>query len=1045
MKQFYLFLMALVLSVGVTNAADYKINVEWDNAGALSFKAGYSAMSVAADATSFTYNIDAEDEDELFMAKSLVVEPVNGYIITRAYYMEDGAEMNVVTYNPAKYTLSANKYAGKTVYFETTAPVMDASFTLDIAYFPKAVRGIEFNGSKREVSSLNQGENVIEYASSIDNEVVIYPTWEAFVMDGDEKVTSKFYAITKNGEDISNTSGWDDFNKFYTVSLTNGDVIRVVPTEEDPNAGVDPAELKATVTFDFSAAPAGILKSIFYNGKFYSLSDLTDNKLTVDKNDVIRVNFNEDYNITSATFNGEELTVNDNSVKFIANATGTFAVVATEKEYGYKTYTAYVLCPEGLRIANGNFLSGEFADLSQGEPYMEEVTVPAGAGYDEFTIPAGELQKVTFQMTDKYNQIVLGTNNGYWLKAARVWGNLAKELDSPTSETQILLIAKKIENDAKAYVYIDKALDPTKIQLRPDRTNGDPKTRYFTETGMNEIEFDSEYEPFFAVANTDTEWVDNSGDSPKPLYISTLFESNVAVGGQDMFWDSENFCYMATRLTDGCMIRIAPTIRKNVKVTRDRFAFVDAYADATMTPIDLSTAGTATTVKAYALTDLHFYIDPSNTEVYVDDVKQDVEENYVKVTVEDSHKIAIKYTGENIAEAEFTPEQGTVTNLEEILISFPKAQSVEIALDENGDERSAGDIRFSAGNAWAPIYASIEKVEDAEVPTFRYIPYPAPESPYYLTLMIPNDFFTFNGTTDTAENDYVVTYEFAPESTEMTYSFTPESSISKDWTEWGINVAIAFGDNQFVSTFDREKLHATFEGEEINFALGGDVDFRIEGNYFMMTFNGEKYGNRVGTLVLTMDEGAVTLYDGQTTPAITQTWTVCEAIATNFTLSHSKDDYNTETNTLTIRIAFPDYDSVEVFNENGATLKEDGYAANNYYETGVIRKVETAEANGETRAAAAEHIFAIEFPLPTKDIDYDLNIRQGTFTLNGFQESDEINQHYTFAEIQSSINAVISGIREGEIYTLGGIRVNTTIDALPAGLYIINGVKVAKK
>lgn len=1050
MKQFYLFMFSILLTLGMVTPAfaqddeifTYTIDVEFNNPGSLRFTQGMrTALPVDASATTFHYEVE---DDNPWTAPVLYVWPQNGYQFVRAWYDNDGVETEISIPRPTYLQLQVSNYDGKTVHIETGLPQPDASITVDIEYFPKAVGDITLKGSRTEVKNFVQGENTIEYLSSKDSQIDIRPTWEAYVMDGEEKVTNKFYSIKKNGTDISDT--YDDFNKVYTVAIADGDVFSITPTPEDPNAGTNPEDLYANITFDFSEAPEGLLKSIFYNGQFInSLSELENNTLKAEKNEVIRLNFNDDYVVSSVTYNGELVSNFDNSnAKIIASESGVVKVIASEKVYGTTTYTAYVMCPEGLRVANGNFLSGEYVDLTGGEVYNEEVDVPGiDGGVSAFTIPAGQLRKVTFSVSDKYDQIVIGANNGYWLKAARKWSNLSEPIEGATKEESILLVAKKIQNDASVQVYIDESLDPSLVQLRPSRVNGDPKTRRFEHTGFTTIEFDSEYEPSFSVANNGEAWIDNSGASPKALYIATIFDSEYIIGGREMSWDSENMVYGPAALPDGGILRIAPAVRKNVKISRDRYAFAEAMQGAMWEQIELPEAGSSVTVKDYALTPLNFYIDPSSTEIYVDDVKQEAEENLVTVVITNNHKIEIKYVGEDPTVAQFTPAEGLVDSLEEIRISFPNASMVALAMDEYGDEVSADMIRFSAGNSWGPIYATVEQDWSADVPTFIYKPYPAPALPVTYKLTIPADFFTFNNYSDCAMADITGEFTLNMAQEDIEYAFEPQGYINKEYTEYGVNVAIIFGENQVAKTYDKSKMSATFNGEPVDMTT--EVEYMVEYNMFMFTFDAEKYGNQEGTLELNLEEGAITMTSGQSTPAMSYSWQICEPVEFVYALSHSRDDYNLETNLLTIQVIFPGYDSVEVYNENGATLREDSYNANAYFETGRISKISHVQASPILRATANDHVFAIEFPLPTKDISYNLNIRPGTFTINGFQESDEIEHNYSLANIMTGVNGVISDILEGKIFNLQGVQLNSSLNELPAGVYIINGQKVIKK
>lgn len=1040
MKQIYFLAVALLMSLSYVAPAYgqddddevYSFTVEWDNPGAVTLKKGIRVITLAPEATSYVYEAFSEWDP------NIVVGAASGWQISEVYYF-DGADKKAVNKGYAGYSLSLSDYNGKTIHVVTEQVAMNAQITINALFTPKAISEVTFRGSGVTQKQFEKGNQVVKFNSGLDSEVEIIATADAWKLDGDgDKVYRQFYSIKKNGADVSDT--WDDWSSVYKVPVSDGDVIEIQPTEVDPNAGIDPEDLYATVNFDFSASPEGSLKNIFCNGNFYTLADVAGG-LKVEKGTEIRVNFNEDYTVTSATYAGASLDFTDGSLKFKADKSGTLTVVAKEKEYSKRTFTAYVVCPEGIKLANGNQLSNEIADLTGGTPYGQEVTVPGSDSVKTFTIPAGELREVTFELSDKYNTISIAANSGYWLKAVRDFTSLSTGLETYLEKSKVhtlLIVAKKIADDATAQVYIDKGIDPTSVQLRPNRANGASGNRTFKANGFNTFTYDSEYEPGFAVCCTDGEMVDNTGNSPKPLYMATIYETEMPVGGVDMIWDSENMCYNYTAIPDGGLVKVYPTLRKNVKVTRDRFAFAEGFVGSNWEEIDLSEPEVATTVKAYSLTDMSFYVDPATTEVWVDGVKQEDEEGFVSFVIEDNHKVQIKRMGEDPSIPVYSAEGGA-TSLAEVLITFPNAAYAEKRYGKSTDE-----IRFSAGDIWAPISVDLQQVYGSEVPTFRLSVTPAPTTPGNYELMIPADFFCFNYTEDAAPADFSAVFVLTPNQGEITYEFEPSCALNAEWTAWGAWIGMIFGEGQMPAIADDSKITVKWNGEVVS---AEDYEVSVESNMLMLgVFSSEVTEGNEGEIELILEEGSITV-NGQVLPAVDHTWKVM--MPKEFVYDIPGHNYDDENGRFTVFVTFPGhYDSVEVYNENGITLKEEGYGSDFYNETGVIMRDNAVGCAFymEEEQEATPHVFGVTFRLPVKDTRYTLSARRGTFTINGFQESDEFYKDYDFSEIATGVASVMMDmLTEGKVYNMQGMRQSAKWSELPAGMYIVNGKKMVKE
>lgn len=427
MKQIYFFVMAALLSIGLAANAEtftFVTDFEWDNPGALKFTYNYQVQNVG-NSTSLHFVLQEEGDegddeaDVAFGLKSMVIEPQNGYAISRVYYLlDDGSEKEITTWNKAKYSVNIGTYRGKKIFITTEKPEPDATLTLKVLNTPKSINYVGFNGSGTEYDKVTKGDNVLSFFKAKDSKISISVNGYAYVLDADgEKEYSKVYSLTRNGQDVTANYDWGT----YTFDIAPDDVIVIQPLEVDPDAEVNPEDLESTVTFDLDI-PDGMFKNIFYDGKFYtSLSDLDNNQLKVTRGDSFNLNFNDDFVISEATYAGETIDFTDTQIRLTPTKSGTLYVKAAVKDYGTRTITAYVVCPEGVVLANGNFLSNEIVDFSslEGEVVEDALSVPGVEPVAAFEIPAGQLRKYTFTVSQKYSNLSVKAAKGYWLKAVR--------------------------------------------------------------------------------------------------------------------------------------------------------------------------------------------------------------------------------------------------------------------------------------------------------------------------------------------------------------------------------------------------------------------------------------------------------------------------------------------------------------------------------------------------------------------------------------------------------------------------------------------------
>lgn len=366
-----------------------------------------------------------------------------------------------------------------------------------------------------------------------------------------------------------------------------------------------------------------------------------------------------------------------------------------------------------------------------------------------------------------------------------------------------------------------------------------------------------------------------------------------------------------------------------------------------------------------------------------------------------------------------TPAPGsTVESLDVVTIEFPEAKDVEF---NNGLSTLTNNSSYAS-----PSY-ECNRVEGASHPTFTLtMPAGAQKAPMgTLSFIIEEGAFTIDG-------------ESSPE---VIVPYTIEHEISKDYIiepsstiligSYGINWAFIFDETVRVSIADASKVEVSINGNAV-----GASDFEImpEGNMLMMGIY-DKSILEAGTLHVTAEAGAFTL-NGEPAPALEGTWQLVEP--KNYTFELTPDPEALKVNDLSsITIVFPEASSIKLYNQYGISLTQ-GYT---YRAT--VESVEVSDAEARATGASATIKFA---NAPTEAGAYSFVVRQGTFTLDGAQESPEIS--VTYGNFTTGIEVIeINGSTEVTVVSLNGQVLLKNAPAaelgkLPAGVYIVNGVKM---
>lgn len=379
-----------------------------------------------------------------------------------------------------------------------------------------------------------------------------------------------------------------------------------------------------------------------------------------------------------------------------------------------------------------------------------------------------------------------------------------------------------------------------------------------------------------------------------------------------------------------------------------------------------------------------------------------------------SEEVIAHYTYKPVYE--LTPaSKSTVENLDEITITFPDATSVEF----NGNEQSF--VLTVMPYYAAPGY-NCERVNDN---TFRLTILEGAQAipTGTASFLIEEGAFTIDGeASPEIHATYTVQHQVSTE-----WQATPEKTIV--YADYGFFWAFVFDESARVSTPDMSKIHVNFCGEDLS---STQYDVMSEANNLMMQITAADL-LKEGELIVTIDEGAFNI-SGTPNPEMTYTWNV--VAPKNYTSTVIPSNDNVVNDLSTITVAFPEAKTAEVYNENGVSLVKSDYSYR-------VNPTITAVADGEYPA------FKFEFnPEPVTLGDYILTCRQGAFTLDGAQESPEIELTYSFDKNSGVWNIGVDGNGNVTIVTVDGRVIAADVPAsevntLEKGkVYIINGVKV---
>ena len=401
--------------------------------------------------------------------------------------------------------------------------------------------------------------------------------------------------------------------------------------------------------------------------------------------------------------------------------------------------------------------------------------------------------------------------------------------------------------------------------------------------------------------------------------------------------------------------------------------------------------------------------------------------------------------GQKTYSYEFSPASGsTVQELKTVKLTFPEAKTVAL----NEDERYF-IFQSISGGQWGQqdqVQVSIE----GNVATLTLYPEGTKITPRAYALRIGAGTFTIDG--DQASPEIYATWEVERTTqVDMTWKPTPDL---KDEAGNGIYVnngsgmfvGFFFSEDETITALNPSVITVTFNGAKLGKRNWNDLSkmgYEIAGggsdypNVLMVNASGGALMETAttGALTVTVPAGAVSISGQPTTEEISYTWNLVQP--KTYTMVVTPADRSIVRSLKEFTVEFPDAKTAELFTQGFVNFKK------GYMVVGGFASIEAV--------AGAEHpTFTITYPNEVTEAgEYTLYFNQGAFTLDGSQESPETTFTYTVDPNASGVSDILAG-EDGKVTvaTLGGVLMLKDAEAsdlnlLPAGIYIVNGKKVA--
>ncbi len=384
---------------------------------------------------------------------------------------------------------------------------------------------------------------------------------------------------------------------------------------------------------------------------------------------------------------------------------------------------------------------------------------------------------------------------------------------------------------------------------------------------------------------------------------------------------------------------------------------------------------------------------------------------------------------------EFTPAEGTeIGEWQEFKLTFPEASKVTYNEDE-------AYIIIRQGWNWGS--QDIDVAVEGNTATLTVYSEGAPSNGV-ITLAIGAGTFILDDTTSSEE--IMANWNYV-RSTPVNFEWTADPEKNYINEGYGIYLALIYDEMETVNMGDNFDQIVVKLNDKVlggyNYAddetLGVEVMCEGYNALIINVMGGEAYDPTLtGTVSVSIPAGALSI-SGQPNPdAIEFTWNIIAK--KEYTMIATPASESTVKELSEITLEFPDAETVE--------LSE--YFLIQYFGVweGYSMK---ANATAIEAVAGAEHpTFKVSFDPITEAGNYRITMQNGIFVFDGTQENEFAELFYTVDPNYTGVEDVIAGADSFTVYNLQGILVlsEATADdvkALPAGIYIVNGSKVAVK
>lgn len=968
MKKLYsmMMLLAVAICASFTAKADVSATLTWDTPGSVVIYVGSTAESSRVELPAGATSYDAVITGQTY--GSVYARAAEGYMLEDAVCEDDGKTIAPSSWGTPQISvnMSASQHGGHRVKINCSKLEYDGSITVNLISAGDVTATI--NGTSREVK-LNGGENVIPLSTKFDKTVnfsaPLAGSSSPYVKKGDTEYEWKAkYAFST---DLSHDA----------IDVANGDVFTVKYNDEAPVAPVEEVYYKVSLNFLNEEAKQAL----------QMIRNVTQSKTIAEResfqvleNDKISMSFNaKDYTIE---VDGKAVEAVDGAAYSVwysdaITSDTSISISAAERAYEPVEISFMVNDPECVEVHDGE-IDGEIIDLASLSP--TSVTYD-GVDYKKYNVSA----------SGKYKKLFIVAADNCWVESAGYGkGTDYEESGAATPEmTDYRVVAYKIVRDKKLVVYVDNSVDLSKATLKDKNLQ-----KFDLQKGYNEFLVDPKYSSPMTVA---------------PIGVADGDPFNVQLNYAAVKKDADSGTFKNINLTgEGDVIHVfmknLPTMRT---VSVEQIGVEGTVV--TVDNIERTMADGAASFKAF--NNFAVTVKPADASTPVLKDNEPVELTDGAYTFKPTANTNI--TVGDVTACTVSPSNGSsVDSLEYVLVTFPYATSVEYAEEIN-------DYVQLLSGSWANWGWTVEEAEAEQGVAFKFIPsMSAPSGAYRFVIF--DGFFKINGSLSNGIIESNFTYNKAIG--DVYYDVMPTfDTIVNDGN--GIYLTVAFD----------EELEVGLNTEDINdfkVQLGDkaleyyeDYDFEMNMNYFMINIKGSSVDGLTGTLSIEIKEGALSV-SGAEAPAISHSWTVVEPkeFAADIEENWTGDNGIGKEDKFEVIIRFTDAKSAELYNQYGATMYESAYPSNRYH--ALAESIESVapeiEAYADNEAAPA---FKLTFPSlhSVKGDDYDyskslpmeLEVRAGTFLLDGYANSPAISKSYDF---------MTSGVSVIEIDSAGAVR-----------------------